>query len=461
MSTSSTRYSYRPEIRITIDGMDVTKTLFGDGGSVRINKSLYAPAGEAQITLPDLPVNDDESGYGYWSPLMPVEIAMRRWREGQTQLDPIKVIFRGVVRSIGRSEQIDGQGNPRRFVQITAHDCGAFFLMEQINALITFQNSGGTVTQGPLTFLQEYLRGSDPYQGLMPVGDFLWDVATKTTQPMMDSAGWTFERKFAVRKGYVMPYMALSQEGPVWSILDRYADRPWNEFFVREGDEATELVFRPAPWYDMDGNRLPDFDDEVRADLSNRLIPKSDVIALHAHRDDAEMVNHVWVVPAISAATGFASVINSDMGIINHDTRAVFGDRIQIQQTHLAPGEKPPMGLPESEHQQVVMDVLQWTKDRQDWLMRAGQDQHHFERGTVTVKGYASYRVGDYFELARGAKDAALTWHGYIIRTTHDFQAYNRFTVTLEYIRSNQWVRRLASAKPYWTERQRGDQALL
>ncbi|MCF7993862.1 MAG: hypothetical protein K9L88_03355 [Chromatiaceae bacterium] len=459
MQSATTRYHYRPEIRITIDGIDITKKLFGDGGSVRINKSLYAPNGEAQITLPDLPVNDDESGYGYWSPMNPVLIEMRRWREGQTNLEDFYPVFRGVVRSVGRSEQIDSEGRPRRYVHVVAHDCGAFFLMEQLHVFITMQNKDIVTARG-LTYIHEYLNG-EKIDSLMPVGDFLWDVATKATEPMMKAAGWEFEKKFFVTKGYVMPLDALSHEGPIWSLLDRYVDRPWNEFFTREGKEKTELVFRPAPWFDMDGNPLPDFTDDVYNDLRVFQIPKSDVIALHAHRDDAELVNHVWVNSSVNAALMFAAHIPEAAGIINSETRAKFGDRVQIAVSHLLAGEKPPLNLPESEQKAVEIDMKKWLVERKQWLMQAGEQTHNFERGTMQLKGYASYRVGDYVELARAPKDDALTWQGYVIRTTHDFQAFNRFTVTLEYIRSNQWVNRQRSAKPYWAERQRGETARL
>ncbi|WP_201222617.1 hypothetical protein [Halochromatium roseum] len=429
--------------------------MLGDRGSVRISKNLYAPTGEAQLIFPDMPL-DGDSAYGQWEPFQPITISMRRWREGSASLEDFYVVFRGFLRSVGRNESIDGQGKPQRFVTVVAHDAGCLFLVERLHPWITFQNRGIPTKDGASTFLNEYLVGTELVSKAHPAGDFLWEVATITTDSMMTAAGYEFQKKFFVKRGTIIPATALSQEGPVWSLLDRYADRPWNEFFVREGEDNPELVFRPAPWFDMDGNPLPDFDDDVNADLRFFEIPMSNVVALNAHRDDAEMVNHVWVVPPQGAAIGYASSVANGMGVVNAETRAKYGDRIQIEETHLLPSQLSVMNNREAEQNEAQEGVKGWAEERQKWLIQAGEQTHNFERGSLTVKGYASYRVGDYFRLKRSAKSESLWWSAYVTQVVHDFQPFNRFLCTLHYIRSDQWVRRKNVQGAYWVERQRG-----
>lgn len=440
--------SFRPEVKIEVASKDITKHL-GDVGSVTVRKSLYEPAGHFQIIFPDLPVEDSrESLYGLVSPLDQILIWIRRWREPNQTIEPWIPILTGFVRSIGRDETVGGDGRVQRRVVLAGQDCGAAFLMEQISAFITYQNKD-VYCPGPLTWLKEYNLTSQPKK----IEDFIWEVAYETTKDIMQKVGLAYQRVFSVEKGTALPNQAFSHEGTVWELLKRYSDPPWNEFFVRENramDGATidpELIFRPTPWYDIADNPLPDFDD---SSVSYWEIPLADVISLSAHRDDSELVNHVWVAHPMGNAVAMQQMQKELTGLMNGDTRAKYGDRIQQETTNLNPIDiMHPISLPREEQRAAERKILTWVQERREWLKLAGTEIHLFERGSLTMKGYPHMRVGDYFRLQRGD----IVWEAYIINISHQYLAYHQYFTTLEYIRGNQWVRRKEIQNPWDKER--------
>ena len=54
--------------------------------------------------------------------------------------------------------------------------------------------------------------------------------------------------------------------------------------------------------------------------------------------------------------------------------------------------------------------------------------------------------IQEFRTLLRGPLD----WDGYVINVTHQYQPYQQFTTTLEYIRSNQWKQRQAVGEGIW-----------
>jgi hypothetical protein len=446
--------SYRPEIKIEIAGVDVTKHL-GDVGSCTIRKNLYQPAGEFQLIFPDMPVSGGrrESLYGVVNPLDRIVISMRRWREPEPTIGPWITALTGFVRSVGRDEQVGPDGRPRRQVVIAGQDTGAAFLMEQVSAFITYQNNNIDAPRpGKLNWLMEYgLQGQ-----AQPVQDFIWDVATKTTQSIMDAVGFQYQQMFSVKKGTVLPYSAFSQEGTICEMLYRYADGPWNELFVRENRRPNmidpELVFRPTPWVDYNGNPLPD------ADMSSVTIweiNKKELLALRAHRDDSELVNHVWIHTPVSVSGANTQFFSRLKGLVNAETRGKYGDRIQQEATRLFPYAQPTssINLPMAAQRAVDDDAESWAEERRDWMVLAQNRIHDFERGSITMKGYPMMRVGDYFRLHRGD----IVWQGYIVNIVNDFQPFRQYLTTMDYIRGNQIKVRRAIQNPWDVERKTGD----
>lgn len=464
-------YSYRPELKVEILGNDVTVNL-GDVGSCTIRKNLYQPAGEFQLIFPDIPVTAwngtggiRESLYGLVNPLDKIVIQIRRWRDGCPSIEPWVPVLTGFVRSVGRDEQVGPDGRPQRQVVIAGQDCGAAFLMEMVSAFIAFQNdSTGSPIPSALSWLREYQLNVKPQK----IEDFIWDVATVTTQSIMQTAGFEFKKKWYVEKGTILPHMAFSQEGTIWELLQRYADGPWNELFVRENRDMfpdltdkcsfgqaknlnPELVFRPTPWLDLGGSPLPDVNMDS---VTMWNIAMKHIVALRAHRDDAELVNHVWIHSPLAQMAANSQMYQKLRGLVNADTRAKFGDRIQQEATRLWPSDMQhaPINLPREAQRQADADVVDWVEERRDWMVLAQNRIHEFERGSITMKGYPMMRVGDYFRLHRGD----IVWHGYVTNIVHDFQPYKRYLTTMDYIRSNQIPVRRGFINPWDVERKTG-----
>jgi hypothetical protein len=250
----------------------------------------------------------------------------------------------------------------------------------------------------------------------------------------MGEAGWSFTPLLYVKKGYALPWVAFSQEGSVWELLKRYSDPPWNELFVREGTDGPELVFRPTPWADAGGRWLPDTNLDS---VSFWEIPMRNVIELSAHRDDSDQVQHVFVQNANIHMAQNWNVLLNGFGNFNNELRAKFGDRIQVVPEYIGPGVAPE-NLPEAEQEQSYTDYYQWLLDRTQWLVLAGTDIYKLEHGSITIKGDPHIRVGDYITVQRGT----IRWTAYVVSVVHKFAAYRNYLTTLEYIRSDQWIKR-------------------
>lgn len=450
--------SYRPKVWIRVNHSEEIQNQLGDIGTVTIRKSLYAPCGEFTLMFPDMPGNVDQnmllnrdSLYGKLSPLDPIEINLSRIHDEYGEVMerkfgkalPGEPVLRGFIRSVGRNESVGGDGRVQRSVVIQGHDCGAVFIMEQLRAMITAMNTGLPVPAA-LSYLREYGLHDEP----QPLGQFIWGVATQTTDDIMNTAGFKFVKEFSVDKGYAIPKLAMGSDGPVWELIKRYSDAPWNELFVREGPTNPELVFRPTPWKDINGNFLPDATD---TGLHYFDIPMSNVISLSAHRDDAEQVNHVFVTNYNIPVQANYHQLTNGFGIINPETRKKFGDRIQEVPCYTGPG-RAAISLPEQQQLDANQDFYDWTRDRADWVKKAGTDVYLFEKGSLTIKGNPSIQVGDYIKVLRGP----LEWEAYVVGVTHQFQPYRNFLTTIEYIRSNQWMLRKKQFNPWDAERKQG-----
>lgn len=438
--------SYRPEIQLLVGGQNLTDHL-GDGGSVRVTKSLYAPTGEFQVVFPDRPTYYRDSLYGQISVMSTIEIKMRRWRDDTPVVGPWVHVLRGFVRSVGRDEQVDREGRVQRQVVLAGHDCGAALIMQQIHAYISWQNTG-LPYPAPLIFLREFGLNSKPY----PASTFIWLVAKMASEDILaarkhasDPAAFALIPKLSVKKGFVWPHTAMSDVNAVWELLKKYSDAPWNELFIREGLDGPELVFRPTPWFDIDDNPLPDVEAGT---VEGTRVHISDIMSLTAHRDDAELVNHAWVKAPWATASANVQPLRAGRGLLNEETRATFGDRIQILPTNLGP-DKYPINLPMKKQKESYDAWGDWIMNRLDWLVKAGEDIHRFERGRVTMKGRPEIRVGDYLEVER----PAFLWSGYVTAISHEFVPFQVYRTTVEYIRGNQWVRRQAVPNPWDKER--------
>ena len=452
---TSTIVNYRPQCKIIVNHSLEIDHQLGDTGGLQLTKNLYAPCGEFTLTFPDQPyhnggtlfgpvISDRRSLYDMVNPLDPIEIQLKRWQDDSLTDKDWVTVLRGFVRSIGRDEAVGGDGRVERRIVIAGHDCGAVFLMEQLGAILSAAITGVPVPPG-LAYIKEFQLSTNP----TPLRTFIWDVAYNATQQIMKTAGWTFSNVTSVEKGYCLPTFAFSAEGALWELLRRYSDGPWNELFVREGDKAPELVFRPTPWKDTKGAFLT---DAVPSSVKTWDIPMKDIVTLSAHRDDTEQVQHTFVMStSVIMQQNWLPLLNG-FGEFNTELRAKYGDRIQQVQSTSMPGIAP-LSLPEKEQTQSFKDNYSYLLDRTKWMVSAGKDVYQFEKGSITIKGNPHIRVGDYVNVKRGV----IEWAGYIVSVQHNYSAYRHYLTTIEYIRSDQWIQRQKVKSGVWDkERKQG-----
>lgn len=142
---------------------------------------------------------------------------------------------------------------------------------------------------------------NDDYIMRLADGRKLSDVLTTNLEKITDS--------FAVT-----PLSALTNESPLWDLLDRYSDQPWNELFVsmqhekalRESTETNRARFRPSQYADKVGVYLRptpfDFKDwenlsntwgwGFEFDESERMGP-----GINISREEGTVYNFFWTVP--------------------------------------------------------------------------------------------------------------------------------------------------------------------
>lgn len=450
-------HSYRPGIKIKIGrrdpeamdsktDIDLSRAL-GDTGSCTITKSLYAPVGEFTIVLPDKPFNpgpgDTDSLYGIVSPLDPIEIQMSRALvDGIGNLLPIEwhTVLRGVVRSVGRNEAVGGDGRVQRNVVISGHDCGAFFLMQQIRAFVTYLDTGAAIPPS-----LAYLLGSGLPPEPKPIGDVIWDVADFTTKDLMASAGFEWEWVYQNAKGWFVPSAVFSGEGPVWALLHRISDPPWNELFVREGKDKPELVFRPTPWRTLDKKWL---DGAVPPTFW--VIPVANIVALNAHRDDTEVVQYIWPHMQVWGQAQNARPLTAGwpQPSQKYAPRNIAGTRMQEISSSVG-AEMPPNNLPEKDQEKADKDHVDWGIYRAKWIAEASEEAIRLESGDVTFKGDPRVRVGEYITIPRGD----VKWSAYAVAVRHVYRGFQNYLTTVQYIRGEQYVERLKANNPWYGER--------
>lgn len=449
--------SYAPKCRILVNHSLYIEGQLGDSGGVYLSKSLYSPTGEFSLNFPDHPYHNGGSIFGpvieaatetsgggrrslydMVSPMDPIEIHLTHNEDGAI-VDYVTVL-RGFVRSVGRDEKVGSDGRVERRIVIAGHDFGAAFLMQQMGAILS-----AAINKMALPPAFAYLRDTGLSTAPLPVGDFIWGVASSLTKDIMESAGYSFQKEFSVKKGYCLPMTALAGEGAVWEVLKRYSDAPWNELFIREGSRNPELVFRPTPWKDASDMWLP---DALATDVTTWNIPMSQIFGLSAHRDDADQVEHSFVQNqgAIMQQNWFPLL--EGMGEFNTSLRKKFGDRIQQLTSYIGPST-PGSDLAESSQNQSYTDFYSWIKDRMAWVRAAGTDIYKLEKGSINIKGDPRIRVGDYVHVQRGP----VAWTAYIVAVEHTFQPYRQFMTTVQYIRSNQWIKRNAVSNAWDAER--------
>lgn len=459
--------SFRPGIEVLLkhrgdDGnlteLDITPYATAEGAVVMTTKDLYAPAGEWSLSVPDMasdrfirpPNARRDSLYGWAQPADVIEIRMAR-DASPNQPASMPVVMRGLVRSVGRSETIGGDGRPSRHVQIMGHDFGCVFAIQQLS--YEWARAQGT----PLSPIAAAISATGFIPRTMPANEFM-RAAAHLADPILTKAGTRFAFVFDEKPGFVEPQTVQTIEGPLWSFMVRFSDAPWNELFVKEGKDYPQLWYRQTPWFDIDGTNLSD-------DAMNGIIPivhtahvhRDEIIALNSHRDDTDVATYIWIESALAQQnllTWQASHPEIGLVVSPRNDPKIFGFRKMQVSSQQGPG-MPSKDLPEAEQERSYQAMNEWLADRIQKLGRASINNADFEQGTIQLRGRSDIQVGDFVRVHRGR----FNWRGYVTRVTHEWRAYQDFITTVNFIRSDQYfVRSRFDGSPWDAERASEDQ---
>lgn len=431
--------------------VDLTPYL-GERGVVQTQKSVRTPAGSFSVSFPDQP--DRKTGdtvYALAEPMDVIEIRAAR----QPHLyagGKLPLIMRGFVSSVTRSESMAG-GRPQRSVTIQGQDAGKLWLINQV-----FFRLAAVLERPMLTAFQlQAATGFDVRP--MPVAEFMEVFTRKVMNPKVETlSGFAgkavsdFAVQATVPDGEAVPQLIASLEGPLWSYVELYADRPWNEVYVDhldasvDTDEGPTLFHRPAPFKNLDG----DYIIPGAKDPGTVALDIAQVVSLAVSRSDGRIANLFWVPPAgTELTTGqmlqAATVTEATKYDLNHDNNRpeLYGVRQMQAETRLLPNNIAgvPARLPTGQQAATGSDIIAWFALRADQLRQMNEDNGVFEEGAAVVQGSELLRAGKYVRLTRGG----LFSDYYVPTLSHTIPALEPWTTELVLERGTGFLDRAAT----------------
>lgn len=448
--------------------LDLTPFI-GDEGRVFVQKSIQQPAGTFSLVLADRPDERElDSMYGLIEPLDRVEIRMAH--APHIYGGHLPIMMRGFVQSIRRAEQMGADGKPHRTVIISGRDFGLVFQLIQILNRVSYSQGKALLGSFPLMDTigldRTALHPNEFYQTLLNT------VINPFLATFVEATGGDFPIEIklnsTVTEGKL--YTPREHEGVIWNLFSDFADLPWNELFVRDTEDAIELVHRPLPFRDFDakdgeGGWIPQGGQTVALPDSEMLaMDIGAVVSLTANRSDAHVTNLVWVdmVDGLtsnvsSAALGTALQTAQKDSIYLDDTAKypncdprLYGARPMQVKTVYAPDALTTdnQNLPKAEHEKMVMDSTEYLKIKRQALIALNKDNVVFEDGSLMLRGHEQVRAGRYLHLTRGRFVADY----YLTSVTHQYIPFQRYVTNAEFIRGTGFLVRSRMTNPYLQE---------
>lgn len=438
--------------------------LLGDSGTVQTTKSLHGdPAGGFSFSFADQP--DPETDDTYYARIEPMDmIEIRAARDpasfNGTQLP---LLMRGFVTNVRRSESMGEDGTPRRAVLVTGHDFGKLWQIHAVwNERLDTSESG---LLGQFA-LQAYLQIGE---GPLAVEDFVRDMVEKAMNAkvadMEEYSGTLIPRfttEISVTQGQLMPSIfANIGNATYWQIVSSICDEPWNELFIREDEDGPVVVFRPAPYKDIDSNAYIMANDGAK-DPGSIDVDISEVVQWDVSRSDARVANFYWVPPEGSSLdtdsmATTSSLVDGSALDFQHGNNApqIYGEKKMTVSTSLTADDSEglPSSLSPSQRQAESDRTVAWYRKRAQQLQAMNRDNSVLEDGGAVVMGREDYTIGTYLRLIRGE----LLTEAYVTAVSHTIPPLSPWTTTLALERGTGLLSRLKlDSDPYYGEGRQG-----
>lgn len=442
--------------------VDLTPFL-SEGGAVKVTKGIHDPAGGFAIAFSDqLDGPTQDTLYARIEAMDMIEI--RGAREPHSFAgQKLPLIMRGFVSTVRRSESISQDGTPQRQVVIQGQDSGKLF---QIFRLFSEAIYG----QGNDPYLDVFrLQAATGIEAaFLPVRHAMEQLVHRVVNRRVsvmhayaDQAVPQLRFRGTVTKGVVSPNLIAPFEGAYWDLVLMMADRPWNEVFIEDEEEAPVMIFRPTPYKNIKG----DFIMDGAADPGTIELDAAQVVHLDVARSDDRVANFFYVPPGASMidASGAVNIASVASGspfdtAYGNNRPELYGLRKMVHDSRLLPETIGglPSQLPEGQRQAAVGGIVQWHIQRGRDLRDINRDNSVLEEGSAVVQGSEKIKPGRFLRLTRGD----LVAEAYVSKVSHTIAPLDGWTTQVNLERGMGFLERLRMASaPFWREGRKGPYA--
>ena len=436
--------------------IDLTRYL-GDHGKVNVYRAINSADNHFSLQLVDrMHPEARDSLYGLIAPMDMVEIRMAREPRGG---DNMPVVMRGFVDTVRRKEAVGQDGNPIRTIIVHGGDYG--LIMKAVQIFYAKEYPAGVIALEKFKFFYQYgadfkLMSAEEFAGnvLSVVNDWLKELDAQSSKSIIPQLTLVS----SVKNGRIGPFGVSPYEGDMWNFLSNWSDLTWNELIFNDTEFGPELIYRPNPYHDLNGDLImPDAVEPDRIKITDSHI-RSIEIGRGLYR-----VGNFYQVDAPNSYVINRNLLNTyalDRGILFDDKNpnsdpTLFGLRkiaAQSNQTSDLSARRAD-NLTETEKEKFASDWSEWVEQRRDELIKMNKDNSVLEDGSMVLMGNENIKPGVYLELSRGA----LVSEYYVHDVLHEFSPLSGFVSTVNVLRGTGFVsRRRLQSSPYLTERRSG-----
>lgn len=439
--------------------IDLTPFL-GDAGAVRTVKDLDQCSGAFELSFADqMDFATQDSLYARIEPMDMIEIRASRFPADFVGGD-LPIIMRGFVDTVRRSEVIGDDGQPRRAVIVTGHDFGKLWEIHQVFwELAIYQEKPMLTAFGLQAALGIEVDMQDIADFIRTFVDKVMNLRIAELEAFSRQIVQRFSTDATVKLGQVIPSrLGEIPEANYWSIISAFADRPWNELFIRDEENGPHLVFREVPYRNLAGAFImPDATDPGTVEVN-----EIELIQIDVGRSDARVANFFWTPPGsasldTSQRAVAGSIIDGSALDFKHGNNLpeLYGERKMQVPTGLQPSDVSnlPTRLPADQQQNEAGKYIPWYRLRAMQLQAINRDNSVLEDGGAVVMGREDHQIGRYLRITRGD----VTSESYVRSVRHTIQPLSIWTTSLQLERGTGFLNRLkVSGSPYLAEGRRG-----
>lgn len=439
--------------------IDLTPYL-GEAGAVRTSKSMGQCSGSFEISFGDqMDPGFMDSLYARLEPMDMIEIRATRDPHAYVGRD-MPLVMRGFLDLVRRSETVGEDNRPRRVVILSGHDFGKLLEIHQVFWELTIVKERPMLTafglQAALGLKVEMVGVSQFVQTFV---DKVANAKIADLEMFSRQVVKRFVAETSVEQGQIIP----SRVGEVmdttyWGLVSAFADRPWNELFIRDEEDGPHVIFREVPYRGLDGKYImPTAADPGTVDLDI-----AEVVQLDVGRSDSRVANFFWTPPGSSSldSSGYAvvgSLVSGSALDFRHGNNLpeLYGERKMQVMTALQPDVLTdlPTRLQPIDQQAAAGTYVPWYRTRARQLQQLNRDNSVLEDGGIVAMGREDYTIGRYLRLTRGD----LVSEFYVTGVTHTMQPLNVWTTSLQVERGTGFLTRLrVSDSPYLAENRPG-----